>query len=419
MVVENFVDRERELRALKERLSSDRFELVLIYGRRRIGKTSLVLRALEGDYVYYLATERGNLRKFKGVAKSKFPEVGFAKEDWEAVFHYLRDKVVVIDEFPYLIREDPTILSTFQRVVDEVLKGTRTKLILLGSSISLMEDAMSYKSPLFGRRTASMEVRELRFKALRGFGLPLRDAIEVYGFAGGVPYYVAKAGVPFLDWLNEELKRPDTFIKDEMDFMLRYEFVETGTYKEILYAISQGKNTLGEIKDFVRVGGDVSSYLKKLERVGLVGREYPLGSKKGARYVILDNFTAFWFRFIYPNLSRIEEGNYEVKEGEYNEYLGRVFERVAREYVADVYKASTGRVWRGEVEIDLYGDGIAGECKWSEKVDCEEVLDDLKEKAEKLNLNVKKFVVFAKSFSRTCEGADYVDLRKLEEWYNS
>lgn len=149
--------------------------------------------------MYYLATERGNLRKFKKVAESKFPEVRFVKEDWEAVFHYLRDNVVVIDEFPYLIREDSTILSSFQRIVDEVLRGTRTKLILIGSSISLMEDAMSYKSPLFGRRTASMEVKELKFKALRGFNLSLKDAIEVYGFAGGVPYYVAKAGVPLLD----------------------------------------------------------------------------------------------------------------------------------------------------------------------------------------------------------------------------
>jgi AAA+ ATPase superfamily predicted ATPase len=134
--------------------------------------------------------------------------------------------------------------------------------------------------------------------------------------------------------------------------------------------------------------------------------------------VILDNFAAFWFRFVYPNLSRIEEGNYEVKEGEYNEYLRRVFERVAREYVADVYKASTSRAWRGEVEVDIYGDGIAGECKWSEGVDYKEVLDELKEKAERLNLEVKKFVVFAKSFSRACEGADLVDLKRLEEWYD-
>ena len=414
------VDRERELRALRKRLSSDGFELIIIYGRRRIGKTFLVLKAVSGyDFVYYLATEKNNLKKFKEVVEGKYAEVKYAKEDWEAIFHHLRDKVVIIDEFPYMIKEDPTIISTFQRIVDEVLKGSKTKLILLGSSISMMEDAISYKAPLYGRRTASIKLGELRFKDLRGFGFPLKDAIEVYGFAGGVPFYLAKARTPFLSWINSELKEVDSFIKDEIDFMLRYEFSEAGTYKEILHAIASGKTTLGEIRDFVRVGGEISSYLKKLERIGLVGKEFPFRMKRGARYYIRDNFTLFWFTFVYPNLSRIEEGVYEIGEEDYNAYLGRVFERVAREYVQDVYKVKAGRLWFKDVEIDVYGEGIAGECKWSEGVDGERVLEELKEKVRALGLDVKRYVIFAKSFSRTGGGAEFVDLKRLEEWYNS
>ncbi|WP_218260074.1 ATP-binding protein [Saccharolobus shibatae] len=420
MIFMNMVDRERELQALKKRLSSNDLELIIIYGRRRIGKTFLILNAVNGyDFIYYLATEKNNLIKFKELAESKYEEIKYVKENWEAIFHYLRDKIIIIDEFPYMIKEDESVLSTFQKIVDETLKGSKTKLILLGSSVSMMEDAISYKSPLYGRRAASIELKELKFKDLKGFNLSLIDAIHVYGFAGGVPFYLTKVKTPFLKWINAELKEVDSFIKDEIDFMLRYEFSEIGTYKEILHAISFGKNTLGEIKDFVRISGDVSSYLNKLEKIGIIGKEFPYKMKKGARYYIKDNFTLFWFTFIYPNLSLIEEGIFEIKEDEYNVYLGRIFEKIAREYVKDVYKVKIERLWFKDVEIDIYGDGIAGECKWSEGINGEKVLYELKRKVEDLGLDVKKYLIFAKSFSKTNEEAEFIDLKKLEQWYKA
>ncbi|HLI46970.1 MAG TPA: ATP-binding protein, partial [Geobacterales bacterium] len=303
-----FVDRKRELDVLKDRLSSSNFELIIIYGRRRIGKTSLIMKVLKEfeNSIYYLATEKNNLEKFKEIASKKYPSIKYLKDDWEAFFHFLQDKIIVIDEFPYLIVEDKTVLSTFQKIADE-LRETKTKIVLLGSSISLMEDVLSYKAPLFGRRTASIKVKELKFKDLHEFGFSIEEAIKIYGFAGGVPYYITKVKPPFMSWVNEELKKTDTFLKDEVDFLLRYEFSEIGTYKEILYAISKGKNTLGEIKDFVKIRGDVSSYLKKLERIELIEREAPIDRKRGI-YVIKDHFVNFWFRFIYPNISSIEEG---------------------------------------------------------------------------------------------------------------
>ncbi len=280
-----------------------------------------------------------------------------------------------------------------------------------------MEDIMSYKSPLYGRRTASMELKELRFKDLRGFNLSLEDAVEIYGFAGGVPYYILKAKTPFLNWINHELKQIDSFVKDEIDFMLRYEFSETGTYKEILRGIASGKNTLGEIRDYIKIGGEVSSYLRKLERIGIVGKEFPLAQKKGARYHIKDNFTSFWFTFIYPNLSSIEEGVYEIGGDEYHQYLSKVFERICREYVNDVYKVKVERAWYKDVEIDVYGGGIAGECKWSDDVDGERVLYQLTRKVEKLELNVKKYIIFARGFSKVGGEAEFIDLKSLEKWY--
>ncbi|MCI2415760.1 MAG: ATP-binding protein [Candidatus Aramenus sp.] len=420
-----FVDRERELEAIKKRLESDSLELIVIYGRRRIGKTSLALRAVEGyPFVYYLAVEgKNNLSKFKQTAEIHFPEVKYVKEDWESLFYFLKDKVIVIDEFPYLIKEDSSIPSVLQKIIDEVLKGSKTKVILLGSSISMMSDLLSYKSPLYGRRTSSINLKELRFKDLRKFGFDVVEGIRIYGFAGGVPYYLSKVKTPFLSWINEELKRVDSFVKDEMDFLLRYEFTEISTYKEILLAIAQGKNTLGEIRDFVRVGGDISSYMRKLERIGLIRREVPvLGNSKRGRYTIADNFAKFWFKFVYPNLSEIEEGKFELGEKEYNQYLGSVFEEVAKEYVKEKYRVSNvGRHWFKDVEIDILDKGlrVAGECKWSDNVDGIRVLHELEDKLKRLKLDVNKIIIFAKSFQRTenFERVEYIDLDKLRKWY--
>ncbi|PSN82326.1 ATPase [Candidatus Marsarchaeota G1 archaeon OSP_D] len=423
-----FADRERELNALNQRISSQNFEFVVIYGRRRIGKTSLVLEALKDkQHVYYLATEaKNNLAKFKQTAQAKFPALVHVREDWESLLLALKDKIVVIDEFPYLIKEDSSIVSVFQKIVD-ALKHSKTKLILLGSSISMIEDdVLSYKSPLYGRRTGSIRLKELRFTDLRHFGFDLMEAIRVYGFSGGVPYYITKVRTPFYSWINEELKKADSFIKDEVDFLLKYEFSEIATYKEILFAISQGKNTLGEIRDFVKVKGEISSYLTKLQRIGLVTKEVPvtegIASKRG-RYKIVDNFTNFWFRFVYPNLSAIEEALYELPVKDYEEYLSRVFEKIAEEYVKQKYRVSkVGRFWWKDVEIDLLALGeesVAGECKWSEGVNPKELVYELRQKLKKVGVEVQRFVLFAKSFSKQEEQAELVDLNTLNEWYSA
>jgi len=421
-----FADRERELKALEQRFSSDNFEFVVIYGRRRIGKTSLILEALKDkEHVYYLATEaKNNLAKFKRTVEAIFPSVRHVREDWESLLLALKDKVIVFDEFPYLIKEDSSIVSVFQKIVDS-LRDSKTKLVVLGSSISMMEDdVLSYRSPLYGRRTGSIRLGELKFSDLRHFGFDLMESVRVYGFSGGVPYYITKVNTPFYGWINWELKKADSFIKDEVDFLLKYEFSEIATYKEILFAISLGKNTLGEIRDFVKVKGEVSSYIRKLQRIGLVIKEIPvtegITSKRG-RYRIADNFTNFWFRFVYPNLSMIEEALYELPKRDYEAYLGRVFERIAEEYVKEKYTVNKiGRFWWKDIEIDLLalgGENVAGECKWSENVNPKELLHALKQKLKAVGVEVDRFILFAKSFSRQEEEAELVDLNELNEWY--
>jgi len=245
IVIIMFVDRKEELERLKEKLESDKFELIIIYGRRRIGKTRLILEAVKNmEHIYYLAVEGDNLRHFKRFAMRVVPQIEFVKEDWEAYFNFLRDKIIVIDEFPNLIKEDPKIISLFQRIVDLTLKDTKTKLILLGSSISMINDkVLSYRSPLYGRKTSTIKLKPLKFLHLREFfpKASWEELVEIYGFADGMPYYLEKINLPFWKWLQEELKKSDSFLKDEVDFLMRYEFENVSVYKKILEAIAFGK----------------------------------------------------------------------------------------------------------------------------------------------------------------------------------
>ena len=291
-IIMRFVNRKEELKALKDRLNSNNFELIIIYGRRRIGKTRLILEAVKNvEHVYYLAVEGDNLKHFKRFASKVVPEIAYAQEDWESYFHFLKDKIVIIDEFPNLIKEDSKVVSTFQRVVDLELKNTKTKLILLGSSVSMMSDkVLSYKSPLFGRRTASMKLKPLKFFHLKDFfpNLSWEEIVEIYGFTDGIPYYLEKVKLPFWNWLEEEFKKPDTFLKDELDFLMKYEFSDVTMYKKVLEAIAFGKNTPKEIRDYIKVKhSDLTPYLSNLIETEFVVRKVPVTegvrSKKSRR----------------------------------------------------------------------------------------------------------------------------------------
>ncbi|ACS90017.1 MULTISPECIES: ATP-binding protein [Thermococcus] len=408
----NFVNRTEELKAIKERLSSDGFELIVIYGRRRVGKTRLVLEAVRDfPHVYYLAVEGDNLRHFKETAERVFPEIRYVHEDWEALLHALRDKIIIIDEFPNLINENPAVLSIFQRVIDTKLVNSNTKLILLGSSVSMMtEKVLSYKSPLYGRRTGSMKLKPLKFFHLKGFfpRASWEELVEVYGMTDGIPFYIAQVRLPFWEWLDRELKSPVSFFRDEVDFLLRYEFTETKTYRRILEAIALGKTTPKEIRDFTGMKhSEITPYLRNLIETGLVVREVPLTEKpnsKRGRYYVADNFIAFWFRFIYPNLSLIEEGVFDVSEiqRDYNHYLGPVFEKIAKQFLVELNKAKKlpfrfmkiGRWWYKSEEVDLLAlnererKGLLVEVKWKELSEREArgILKDLERKAKLVGL---------------------------------
>ncbi len=417
-MVAKFIDRSSELEALQRILESPRFELAIIYGRRRVGKTRLVLQALKGKrYIYYLAVESGNLERFRRTASKLIPELRYVREDWEAYFHFLKDWVVVIDEFPNLIAEDKTVVSLFQKIVDTVLHGTKTKLLLVGSSVSMMKNAvLSYKSPLYGRRTAQLKIGPLPFTALREFfpSASPRELVEIYGFADGIPYYLEKVETPFWEWLDRELRDPKSFLRYEGDFLLRYEFEDTGTYKRILEAIASGKTRLGEIKGFVGKSS-ITEYLKNLMEVELVEHVKPVTGGRRGVYRIKDNFTRFWFRYIYPYLSEIELGIYgaeDVKKS-YDDYLGMTYEKIALQFIAQLIRRGElpavkklGPWWSKGEEIDIVGlngrkTGIFVEVKWSSLSPrkLERIYESLVANASHIDVDERIYVVVCRSYT--------------------
>ena len=340
-----FINRKKELKAIKEKLDGPGLDFYVIYGRRRIGKTTLSLACVkEKEFVYYLATEENNLKKLKEVASRVEPRIKYVEENLEAIFNFLKDKIIIIDEFPNLVKENPKVVSELQRIVDVLLVNTKTKLIILGSSISMMESqVLSYGSPLYGRKTGQLKLRALRFSELADFfpESTTEERIEIYGFSDGIPFYLEKINYPFWEWLDEELKKVDSFLKSEIDFLMKYEFSDVKMYKKILDAIAFGHTKLGEIKNYIGTKGtDISPYLRNLIEVELVERKTPLidnvKSRRGT-YYIKDNFVNFWFRFINPNITFIEEAIFSSNEikASYNGYLGFVFEKVCREFLIE------------------------------------------------------------------------------------
>jgi AAA+ ATPase superfamily predicted ATPase len=391
-----FVDRDVELSRLHDCYGSDEPELAVIYGRRRLGKTQLVQHSLtdRDDAVVYQATEttpRLQLDQFVDIAAERFPGVTDIKEDWESLLGYLGDQnaVVVLDEFPYLIEADPSLPSVIQRLWDQRFQRTSGTLVLVGSSISMMEEAtLLGNSPLYGRATEKLDLRPLRFAAAQAF-LPgdytPEEHVFAWGVFGGVPYYLdgIDLGRDFGTVLTEEVLSQKGYLHDEPEYVLRTELTEPNRYFAILSAIAAGKTASNEIAQAIGIDGkQISTYTQKLERLRLVERDVPITEEKATsrrgRYRIRDPLFRFWFRFVYGNEDRYERlgrDAYEaIIEPELADFVSPAFEMLCREALPNLYPdklfLDIGRWWYKEHEVDVVGftdagTMVVGECKFT------------------------------------------------------
>ena len=413
---EQFVNRKRELQALRKSYGSERKELIIVYGKRRVGKTALVKKSVKGiPHIYFFAEEtleKENLKMFQSlVAKVlKNPLVAKAELSWEEVFELLDGSgvVIIIDEFPNLLKANRGLLSKFQKIWDS---SRKLKLVLTGSAISVMEShVLGYKSPLYGRRTLSIKLEPLSFLHLKEF-FPEKswgELVRIYGITDGIPAYIKE--VQFRLKVGEKLEdvfQPNKPLFDEAEFLLRSELREPVRYFAILKAIASGKTKFGEIVNFTGLpSSTVSQYLSNLQTLHIVEERHPVGEperRRNARYYLSDLYFNFWFRFVYPNRSQLLDFGYiENFEEEYNHYLGFVFEKVAGDFLKELNRAGKlpfrftkiGGWWKKTEEIDLLAinerekKALFIEVKWKELKEREArgVLKDLERKAELVGL---------------------------------
>jgi hypothetical protein len=418
-----FHNRTEELKDLREILEREEFQFIILYGRRRVGKTELILQATkQKNRVYYLAVGQDNLRRLYETCSLQYPEVSKLRQTYDVIFDFLKNnvEVIIIDEFQNMIQEDENILHLMQSIIDVQLKDTKMKLFLIGSSVSLMTSKiLNYTSPLYGRRTGSIKLEAIDFYDFTHFfpDLGLKEQIEIYSFSDGIPYYINNIEPPLWEWMEKELKKSSSIFRDEIDFLMRYEFSRPGMYKSILEAIAFGKTTLSDIKGFVGIKRtDISPYLSNLIDVDMIVREIPITEKPNSRrgrYYLKDNYLKFWFRFIYPNLSAIEEGIFDINiiRENYSTFLGSIFEKVVKQFLirSDLIKITKiGRWWWKDKEIDLiafnqFKNSISFiECKWQKKVNAKRISLDLIKKKEYVDWNSQNrnehFIIFARSF---------------------
>jgi hypothetical protein len=410
--MERFVDRDVELDQLTECYDSGTAAFIVIYGRRRLGKSELVRQSIadRDDAVYYQAVEstaQNQLEQFVDTATAQFPSLRNVRRDWEALLEALgrEDAVVVIDEFPFLIDEDESLPSRIQRVWDTKLQETGMTLVLVGSSISVMEEkVLSGSAPLYGRRTATIDLEPLSITDARQF-FPEYDpetAITAWSIYGGTPHYLQTIDPDQGLGTNVQgtILSERGLLYSEPEFLLRTELRQPNTYFSILRALAHGRHTPNEIAGMAGVeSGSLSTYLQKLRRLRLVERhipvtESPTSSKRG-RYRIAAPLFRFWFRFVYGNQDQLrllgDDAYDELVAPDRADYVSPLFERLCQRALPELVDRrfrDVGQWWFKEHELDVLGltnEGlVAGECKFTSRPVSEGVLADLERTASEV-----------------------------------
>ncbi len=441
-----FINRRRELSFLRERFRSGRAELILVYGRRRVGKTYLFRRFMEEVGGIYVIVRRDGREMLNDFSRALSEILGFEPriEDYRELYRVLggisgERLLVVIDEFQRLAERDPSFLADLQAAWDEYLSRSRIMLVLMGSSVGTMERVgLSESSPIYGRRTGALRLSPFRFSCAKEFlkTYGMEDIVRAYSIFGGVPAYLAMVdpSLSLLENIHSLIVREGAPLREEPIFLLSQETREPIRYMSILEAMASGSTRLSEIASRSGMRAtELPRYMTVLERdLNLVRREYPLleaGKRGKARYLIADNFFRFWFRFLYPNWDLVEMGRHERLMGliqrDLDLHTSEVFENVAKEhFIRDQDVEKVGRWWKGEVEIDLVGIRrdpplvVFAEVKWSSKPVGREILNSLIRKAAhfpwRRERREEKYVLYSRSgFSFSTEEAKLVDLREI------
>ncbi len=424
-----FVDRIEESERLTKALSGDRPSFGVVYGRRRLGKSTLLKRVLAENDIYYMAdqTEAKHQREVLAMMISSVIE-GFDKviyPDWDSLLDTLNSRIdkkftLCIDEFPYLVWACPELPSVLQKKIDS--KQLKYNLIVCGSSQQLMYGIiLDSTSPLYGRADVILKIAPIKLPYMQqALNLSDVEAVEEYAVWGGVPRYweMRESDNSLLDAIKNNLlsvnatlyEEPLKLFKDDIN-----DIVRTAT---IMSYVGLGAHKLSEIAGRCgEVATNLSRPLGKLITLGYLEREIPFGedekNSKKSLYKIADPFMNFYFRFIVPYRSFIELGRLSpilnTFETDFAAYVSHYWEKLCREAVSgneiNGIMYGMARRWWGSVsrtekiELDVVAESLdkkyllVGECKWTSGENCDRLLYELKEKAGKLSFAKNKIIV--------------------------
>ncbi|MBQ8822114.1 MAG: ATP-binding protein [Lachnospiraceae bacterium] len=421
-----FVGREAELAFLEEKYEENKSQLIVLYGRRRVGKTETLREFCRSKpHVFFSCTQttdKAQLAKFSAkILDENIAARQYISEfpDWERAFRSIRElpygqqkKLVIIDEFPYMCNGNDSIPSILQNLWDTELKDCNIMLILCGSSMSFMEnELLAEKNPLYGRATGIYKMNPMGFYDAAKFfpTYSARDQILVYSILGGIPHYLNQfdPALSIEENIKNNILRKGCVLYSEVEFLLHQELRETPVYNSVIEAVALGSTKLNEIsqKSLLEDTAKTSVYLKNLIELGIVIKEFSVdaalkekGNAGRGLYRLTDNFFRFWYAFGFANYSQLEDGDVE---GVYrygiapalHEFAALTFEDVCREFVREQQKknalpfryAKLGR-WFGkttvrgsktdsgltvaETELDILGiskdatEYLVGECKF-------------------------------------------------------
>ncbi len=422
-----FIGRKNELSKLEEEYNRNS-SFVVIYGRRRVGKTTLIKEFLkEKTAFYFLATEELESQSMKRLAgvmaptkkKKILQKTTFT--DWLDLFQVIADykpeekKVFVIDEFPYLVKTNSAFPSILQNAWDEILKDSNVMLILSGSFIGMMQKhALSYDSPLYGRRTAQIRLAPLPFTDIYAVQkMPFDHAVEQYAVTGGIPKYLEffEDGRPLEEQVKDTVLSKNGFLYEEPNFLLKSESMTAVNYFSIIKAIADGNHKLGKIAGILgQESSSLTPYLSILLDLGFIEKRTPITEKNPEKsrkglYFIADNFIRFWFRYVYPYKGELELDNMQIVLDEihkdfrekfvafaYEDICKSIFVELCNNKAFPFLPSRIGSYWLNDFDSDTEIDVVSvdhqnkrvftGECKYHVKPVDSPVYFALKEKVD-------------------------------------
>lgn len=422
----NFVNRTRELADLEDLWQRPGAQMVVVYGRRRTGKTTLLSKFLQDKPSLFWVADRFPATTLLGdfsrvLYAYQYPDVtvdaNFTYPSWETAFRTLaaiarnQRLVMVIDEFPYAVEAEPGLPSLLQRLWDHEFNQTQIYLVLCGSHIGMIErELMNYGAPLYGRRTGQILLQPMDFAALRLF-FPHWNVIQqmnVYAILGGIPsYWEQFDGQHTVETnIRERILRPNNLLYLEPNFLVSEELREPRNYLGILRAIGQGHRQMVEIANASGISRtNLSRYLETLRDLRLVERRIPVTerhpeqSRKGL-YRLSDNFLEFYFRFVAPFREDLEQGfperAWQTIDQQLPAFVGSTaFEELCRDWIkrrgAQGYlpfrPEKVGSYWDRTTQVDVvalnWGEKTAllGEARWTSRPLSTQSLDELRAKS--------------------------------------